>query len=232
MLSFPLILKIQHVANQTSPTRRPPQDASLAQTPRYRIGICRRWARLICRARRWCRGHLLGDAGHSWVPIDNVGPRLPVAAEQYVLATRESRFPAKPMDKVSCRFSIRVVEADRDSDVWEPTFAIHTSLLDTAPSLETQCRGESRRRVAAKFRRPRDFRGRLRGRFQWFRRFAIRTQTAIDCVARSARRFRYEGRCSTAGWICGISASLEKKACIRKTRPWVILIARRRLGGI
>jgi len=109
--------------------------------------------------------------------IDNVGPdRLPVAAEQYVCGDAwKVDFPQSD-GQFSLRFSIRVVEATETRIVWEPTFAIHTSLLDTAPSLELSALGSQDESVAAKFPSPARFRRAMRCR-SWFRRFAIATQT-------------------------------------------------------
>ncbi|MBB3209938.1 hypothetical protein FHS27_005783 [Rhodopirellula rubra] len=92
----------------------------------------------ICSASGGARGITLGDADSSFqLSVANVGSdTLPVSGEQYVSGDSWKIDYPQVTGQYRLRLSIRVVHASATRIVWEPTFSIQTSLLDTDPSLE------------------------------------------------------------------------------------------------
>ncbi len=104
----------------------------------------------ICSATGGAAGISLGDANESLsLSVENVGTdSLPSAGEQYVCGDAWKIYFPQTTGVFSMRLSVRVVQATATRIVWEPTFSIQTSLLDTAPSLSLTARGEPDDRVS------------------------------------------------------------------------------------
>ncbi|MFG0254034.1 MAG: hypothetical protein ACF787_02885 [Rhodopirellula sp. JB053] len=69
--------------------------------------------------------------------VDNVGSDpLPMSDEQYVCGDSWKIDYPQQSGEYRLRLSVRVVHSTPTRTVWEPTFSLQTSLLDTDPSLE------------------------------------------------------------------------------------------------
>ncbi|TWT66555.1 hypothetical protein [Allorhodopirellula solitaria] len=162
-------------------------------------------------------GITLGDqAGALQLNIANVGDdALPTAGEQYVCGDAwKIHFP-QATGQYSLRLSVRVVQASETRIVWEPTFSIQTSLLDSAPSLELTARGESDRRVA-------EVADALAAQVSICAVSAPDTGQVIVLLGPNDAPFTKD-RCSRTRLDLRIFGDFLEKGVIRKTRPWIIM---------
>ncbi|MCM2372965.1 hypothetical protein [Aporhodopirellula aestuarii] len=168
-----------------------------------------------CHALGGDSGISLGDVDHSLhLRVANVGPdALPSAGEQYVCGDSWKIDYPQESGKYCLRLSIRVVHATATRIIWEPTFSIQTSLLDTDPSLELTAVGCTANLLAADLppdvsasvARPSDDSGQL-----------------IVLLGPHDAPFTKD-RSSGNRLDLRIFGEFLEKGVIRKARPWVIL---------
>lgn len=171
----------------------------------------------VCSASGGAAGIELGDrSGALQLAVANVGDDLlPLAGEQYVCGDAwKVDFP-QSIGKFSLRLSVRVVQATPTRIIWEPTFSLQTSLLDSAPSLALTARGEPDERV-----RP------------WVDELSESVCVAACRTPEGGQMIVLLGpndapstknRCSRTRLDLRIFGEFLEKGVIRKARPWIVM---------
>lgn len=171
----------------------------------------------ICCASGGSAGIELGDrSGTLPLTVTNVGEdTLPLAGEQYVCGDAwKIDFP-QATGIFSLRLSVRVVQATETRIIWEPTFSLQTSLLDTAPSLALTARGEPDERVSE-----------AAGEFpDNVSIAACRTREGDQMIVLLGPNDApsTKDRCSRTRLDLRIFGEFLEKGVIRKTRPWIVM---------
>lgn len=171
----------------------------------------------VCCASGGSAGIELGDrSGTLQLAVANVGEdTVPFAGEQYVCGDAwKVDFP-QAIGKFSLRLSVRVVQATQTRIIWEPTFSLQTSLLDTAPSLALTARGEPDERV-------REVVGDFPDRVSIA---ACRTREGGQMIVLLGPNDApsTKDRCSRTRLDLRIFGEFLEKGVIRKTRPWIVM---------
>ncbi len=206
-------------------------DHNRAQADENKTGLCGHWtiegsdaARRgehggdwICCAGGGPTGIDFGDRSEALhLSVANVGEDiLPIVSEQYVCGDAWKMHFPQTTGQYSLRLSVRVVHATATRIIWEPTFSIQTSLLDTTPSLALTSRGEPDERIAEI------------------------SSVLPDQVSVCACRGHDDGqlivllgpndapfaknRCSRTRLDLRIFGEFLEKGVIRKTRPWIVM---------
>ena len=170
-----------------------------------------------CYAAGGAAGIEFGDrAGTLRLSVANVGDEvLPLAGEQYVCGDAWKMHFPQTTGQFSMRLSVRVVHATATRIIWEPTFSIQTSLLDTAPSLALTSRGEPDARVA---------------------KIASELTSRVSvCACRGPEGGQLivllgpndaplaKDRCCRTRLDLRIFGDFLEKGVIRKSRPWIVI---------
>ncbi|TWU16336.1 hypothetical protein Poly21_35410 [Allorhodopirellula heiligendammensis] len=206
-------------------------DSSCAQPDEFKNGLHGHWMvegpcetqpkqqhqDWICAASGGGLGIEFGNReGSLQLTVSNVGGQdLPTAAEQYVCGDAwKVSFP-QSTGQYSLRMSVRVVQATATRIVWEPTFSIQTSLLDTAPSLALSARGEPDERLA-------EFSAAVPEQVGVRARRTEDGGQLIVLLGPTDAPFT-KNRCSRTRLDLRIFGEFLEKGVIRKARPWIVM---------